>query len=146
MHKPRHDGHVGGASLAIAMLSMALAAGLEMLGLIGRLDAAIAARVSRGDAAALSNTLPPWLPWVAAALLSLGLSAAVLSSPGLWRRLILCLVLVLLISTWVPVLSLANYSPQISAPWIASLWAGICSVFYAASHRMPCDAPAHPPQ
>lgn len=145
MHKPRHTGHVGGASIAIAMLSVALAAGLELLGVIGRVDAAIVASVSLGDAETHPAPLPEWLPWLAAAALSLGLSAAVLSSPGLWRRVILCLVLVFLISAWVPVLSLANMIPQITAPWVATVWAGICSIFYAASHRMPCDIIADSP-
>lgn len=144
-HAPHHVGHVAGPSFAIAALSLALAAGLELLGVLGRVDASMAASVLRGHAESFPNALPPWVPWVAAVLFSMGLAAAVLSTPRLWRRMILTLVLALLIMTWVPVLALADYSPQIAAPWIATVWSGICAIFYAANHRMPCDDSSDPP-
>jgi hypothetical protein len=142
----RPSGHVAAPTTAIAGLSLALAAGLALLGVLPRVDAAIATLVSRGGAESFPNQLPPWLPWLAAAILAPALTAAILATPALWRRALLWLATVILVSTWAPVLSLAAYSPSIAAPWITTFWAGICAIVYSANHQMPCDSPAHFPE
>jgi hypothetical protein len=44
-----------------------------------------------------------------------------------------------LVAAWAPVLSLAAHAPEIAAPWITTLWSGICGLIYAANHHMACD-------
>jgi hypothetical protein len=137
----RPAGHVWGPATAIAGLSLALAAGLGLLGVIDRANAAIAFLVSRGGAESFPNKLPVWMPWIAAAILAPALVAVMLATPALWRRALLWLTTILLVATWAPVLSLAAFAPVIAAPWIACCWSGVCALVYSANHRMPCDSP-----
>jgi hypothetical protein len=137
---PRPPGQLGLAVAAIGGLSMALAAGLGLLGVLARADAWIAATVSRGGAEGFPNPLPGWLPWLAALLLAPGLAVAVLCCPGWWRRWILVCTALVVLAAWAPVLSLAAHEPRIAAPWVAAFWASVCAMIYAAKHRMPCDA------
>jgi hypothetical protein len=104
-------------------------------------NAGIARIVSRGGAEKFPNQLPDGGVWLAAALLSFGLAAAILGTPGAFRRVILWLSTVVLVAAWAPVLSLAAHAPEIAAPWIATLWSGVCAIVYTARHRMPCDGP-----
>jgi hypothetical protein len=62
-----------------------------------------------------------------------------LATPGGWRRFVLWITSVVLVSAWAPVLSLAAHAPEISAPWIAAVWSGVCALVYTANHRMPCE-------
>lgn len=139
----RPAGHVFVPAAAIGGLSMVLAAGLEVLGVLGRFNMAVARLVSRGGAETFPQHLPGWVEWFAAAVFAFGLAAAILATPGQWRRVLLWLTSVILVATWAPVLSLAARSPDIAAPWIATVWSGVCSIVYAANHRMACD-PSHP--
>mgnify|MGYP000308850782 CR=1 FL=1 len=127
--------------MAIATLSMLLAAGLSALRLMDRLDQMIADLVNQGRPAVFTQALPDWLIWFAAAVFSFGLAVALLSVAGNWRRWLLWITTLFLVAGWAPVLSLAARSPDISAPWIAALWSGICALFYASHHQMPCDSP-----
>jgi hypothetical protein len=126
---------------AIGILSLGLAAGLELLGVLARVNAGIARIVSRGGAEKFPQQLPDWGVWLTAALLAFGLAAAILGTPGAFRRVILWLSAVVLVAAWAPVLSLAAHAPEIAAPWIATLWSGVCAIVYTARHRMPCDGP-----
>jgi hypothetical protein len=138
-------GHVLLPAAAIGGLSLLLAAGLEWLGILARVDSGIARMVSRGGAEMFPRQLPLWGVWLAAALFAFGLAAAILATPGSVRRVILWLSAVLLVAAWAPVLSLAAHAPQIAAPWITTLWAGVCAMVYTARHRMPCDGIPTPP-
>ena len=135
----RPCGQVVVAVAVIGGLAMALAGGLGLLGVLARADAWVAGLVSRGGAEGFPNPLPGWLPWLAAVLVAPGLAAAVLCSPGWWRRWVLVCATLVVLAAWAPVLSLAAYEPWIAAPWVAALWSGICAMIYAAKHRMPCD-------
>ena len=134
-------GHVLLPAAAIGGLSLGLAAGLELLGVLARVNAGIARIVSRGGAEKFPKHVPDWCVWLAAALLACGLAAAILGTPGPVRRVILWLSAVVLVAAWAPVLSLAAHAPEIGAPWIATLWSGVCAIVYSARHRMPCDGP-----
>jgi hypothetical protein len=134
-------GHVLLPVAAIGILSLGLAAGLELLGVLARVNAGIARIVSRGGAEKFPKQLPDWCVWFSAALLAFGLAAAILGTPGPVRRVILWLSTVMLLAAWAPVLSLAAHAPEIGAPWIATLWSGVCAIVYTARHRMPCDGP-----
>lgn len=141
-HKTAHNypvGHVLLPVAAIGGLSLSLAVGLELLGLLARVNASIAGIVSRGGAEKFPNQLPDWVIWLAAALFSFGLAAAILGTPGACRRMILWLSTVILLAAWAPVLSLASHAPEIGGPWIATLWSGVCAIIYSSRHRMPVD-------
>jgi hypothetical protein len=137
----RPAGHVLAPAGAIAGLSIALAAGLRLLGILDRANAAIATLVSRGGAETFPKRLPEGSLWAATAILSFGLAAAILATPGKWRRVILWASAAILVAAWAPVLSLAAHAPDIAAPWIATFWSGVCAIVYAANHRMACDSP-----
>jgi hypothetical protein len=128
-------GHLLLPVAAIGGLSLGLAAGLEWLGVLTRMNAGIAGFVSRGGAERFPKQLPDWVVWLAAALLACGLAAAIIGTPGRGRRVILWLSAVILVAAWAPVLSLAAHAPAIGAPWIATLWSGICAIVFTTRQR-----------
>ena len=132
-------GHVRLAVVLIGAMSLALAAGLEMIGALARFNAIAAKLASRGGAESFPKELPGWLVWIAAALAAFGMAAAVLQTPGMPRRVLLWLTAIMLVAAWAPVLGLAARHPDIAAPWIATVWSGVCAMFYASRHRLPCD-------
>ncbi len=146
-NRPRPSGHLLVPAAAIGSLSILLAAGLSVIGMLDRLDLLIAGLVAREKAPDFPQSLPEWSLWLAALGFAFGLSFSILSVPETWRRLILWLTSLALITAWAPVLSLAAYAPDIATPLIAALWSGVCALVYAGKHRMPCDestAPAPP--
>jgi hypothetical protein len=136
---PHPAGHVLLPAAAIGGLSIVLAAGLELLGVLAQVNTGIARIVSRGGAETFPKQLPDWCLWLAAAGFAFGLAAAILGTSGHGRRVILWLSAVMLVAAWAPVLSLAAHAPDIAAPWIATVWSGVCALVYAARHRMPSD-------
>ncbi len=147
-NRPRPSGHLLVPAAAIGSLSILLAAGLSLLGMLDRLDGMAASLVTREKAADFPQSLPEWSLWLAALGFAFGLSFSILSVPGTWRRLILWLTSLALIAAWAPVLSLAAYAPDIATPFIAALWSGVCALVYAGKHRMPCEeiTDPRPPQ
>jgi hypothetical protein len=144
---PRPIGHVVVPAAAIGGLSVILVVGLQILRVIDRLNSAIARLVSPSHGS-FPKHLPDWCVWLATAVFALALANAILSTPGPWKRLILWVSATVIVAAWAPVLSLAAHAPEIGAPWIATLWSGVCAIVYSANHRMPCDEtppPAHEP-
>lgn len=124
---------------AIGALSILLVVGLDVLRVLEPVDRMISKLVSQGAVQSFPKTLPVWSTWLATVVLAFGLSFAILSAPGTWRRLVLWLTAMVLVGGWAPVLALAAHFPDIGAPFIATLWSGICALVYAGSHRMACD-------
>jgi hypothetical protein len=124
---------------AIGALSLLLAAGLELTGMLAIADKAVADQVARHVAGGFPLRIPDWGVWLCTAVLSFGTAAALLGTPGRLRRVMLWLSGVILVGAWAPVLGLAAHAPEIAAPWIATIWSGICSLVYASRHRMPVD-------
>jgi hypothetical protein len=141
---PHPPGHVLAAGAAIGAMSLVLAVGLELLGMLARLNDGVAALVSRGGAETFPRSLPAWSIWLATAIFAIGIAGSLFATPGPGRRLLLWLSALVVVAAWAPVLSLAAHAPEIAAPWIATLWSGFCAIFYAARHRMPCDAANDP--
>jgi len=142
VNRLRHShpsGHVLLPAAAIGGLSMVLAAGLELLGALEKINRSIAHFVSRGGAETFPHQLPLWCLWLAAAVFAFGMAAAILGTPGRLRRGLLWLSAVMLVAAWAPVLSLAEHAPDIAAPWTTAIWSGVCAMVYASRHRMPCD-------
>jgi len=138
-HPQRPTGHVLVPAAAIGGLSIILAAGLKLLEILEQLNSVIARLVSQGSAKNFPKHLLEFTVWAVTGFFAFGLAAAILGTPSLWRRLVLWITSLVLIAAWAPVLSLAAHAPDISAPWIATLWSGVCAIVYAANHRMPCD-------
>ena len=127
------------ATAAIGSLSILLAAGLSAFGILARMDGLIAKGLLPGKVAEFPKSLPAWLVWLAAVLFAFGLSFAILSVPGTWRRSVLWITAIVVVACWAPVLGLAAHAPSISAPFIATVWSGVCALVYAGNHRMPCE-------
>ena len=107
-------GHVLVPGAAIGSMSLILAAGLDLLGFLEHADRVIAGFVSRNGAEKFSKELPEAVIWIAAWVFAFGVA-------------------------WAPVLSLAAHRPDVAAPFIATLWSGLCAMFYTFNHRMPGD-------
>lgn len=136
---PHAEGHVLVPAAAIGALSILLAAGLDLLHVLEPVDRMIAKLVSQGAIHDFPKALPAWSVWLVTVALAFGLPFAVLSVAGTWRRLILWITAMVLVAGWAPVLALAAHFPDIGAPFIATLWSGICALVYAGNHRMACD-------
>ena len=146
-HKTTHarpSGHVLVPAALIGALSLVLAVGLSLLGVLDRANAGIAGLASRGGAETFPKHLPEWSVWLATVFFAFGLSFAILATPGHWRRAVLWITAIVLVAAWAPVLSLAAHAPDIAAPWIATVWSGVCSIVYASNHQMACDDPISP--
>jgi hypothetical protein len=141
----RPDGHVAVPAAAIGGLSIVLAGGLAALGALDRVNTLVAGLVSRGGAEKFPKHLAGGWIWLATVVFAFGLSFAMLGTPGQWRRVVLWLTAAVLVAAWAPVLSLAAHAPEIAAPWIATVWSGVCSLVYAANHRMAVDPKPPPP-
>lgn len=133
------EGHVVVPTLAIGGLALVLAAGFGFLGIMDRADAMMLAWLKSGGLGEPAKALPQWVIWLAAWFGAFGLSLAILSVPGNWRRLVLWISTVALVAGWGPVLMLASHAPEISAPLLATFWSGLCAFIYAARHHMAVD-------
>lgn len=131
-------GHVLLPAVAISALSILLVAGLSLLGILVPVNAALGGLVLPG--ADFPKSLPEWSLWLATLGFAFGLPFALLSIPSTWRRLVVWVTALVLITGWAPVLSLAAHAPEIGAPLVAAFWSGVCALAYAANHRMACDA------
>lgn len=124
---------------AIGALSVLLAAGLDVMRVLEPVDRMISKLVSQGAVQNFPKALPEWSVWLVTVVLAFWLPFAVLSVAGTWRRLILWITAMVLVAGWAPVLALAAHFPDIGAPFIATLWSGVCALVYAGGHRMACD-------
>ncbi len=120
-------------------MSLILAAGLELTGGLARLNDLAARLVATDGPDSFPKRLPEWCEWLAAVAAAFGIAVALLQTAGGARRILLWLTAVLLVTAWAPVLGLAARYPAVAAPWVAVVWSGACTVFYASRHRMPCD-------
>jgi hypothetical protein len=135
----KHPAHVGFATIAITLMAIGLSAGLKFLGLIDRLDAWIAAMMSKPGLSSPVHTLDPYLLWTATAILALGLTAVMLNISSSWRRILVWILALIITLFWVPVLLLASHKPDIGVALIGLLWAGCCALIYTMNHEMPAD-------
>lgn len=127
------------AAAAIGSMSVLLAVGLGLLGVLDRMEKGLAAAISRDGGEHFTKAAPAWAVWLAAALAAYGVAFSLLHVTGLWRRLVVWITTLALVAGWAPVLVLASRPPAIGAPLVAVLWAGICALFYAASYRLPAN-------
>lgn len=137
----RQPGPILVPALTIGGLSITLAVGLTAFKAIDRANLWIATLVSRGGREAYPKHLPDGVIWLAALVLAFFVAFAILSTPGTWRKLVVWISAAVLTGAWAPVLSLAAHSPDIAAPWIATVWSGVCALVYATNHRVAMNAP-----
>ena len=128
---PRSAGLVKIPELAIGLLSVLLAGGLGLLGILDRINLWIAKSVAPGGVPEFSKALPPWMIWLGTIAFAFGISFAVLGVRGLARRVILWVSSLVVVSGWAFVLALAAREPAIGGPWIATFWAGFCAIVHA---------------
>lgn len=134
---PKPEPHPGAAALAITMMALAVAAVLQMIGSIAKIDWLVL-RWTRGFGleGELQN-LRGLLTWSWAVLVTFGVCFAMLHAPRNWRRLVLMGSSLLVTLAWIPVLALAGFSAPVGAPLIALFWGGTGAMIYAARHREP---------
>ena len=115
---------------------MVLVVGLDLLGVLLQFNGLIARAVSRGGVEMFPKALPSSWIWIAVVILSFGTAYAILGTPGQFRRWLLWLSAAVVVAGWAPVLSLAAHRPDVAAPWIATVWSGICSLVYASRYTV----------
>ncbi len=131
--------HVGFATIAITLMAVGLAAGLEFLGMIDRMNAWIATVMQKPGISAPVHSLNPYLLWIITVMLALSLVAIMLNISGGWRRLVIWFFATIITLFWVPVLLLASYKPEIGLALVGLLWSGCCAMVYTMNHVMPAD-------
>lgn len=135
----KHPAHAGFATIAITLMAIGLAAGLEFLGMIDLIDRWIATAMVKPGFSAPVNALNPSILWSFTSLLALGLAAVMLNVSGNWRRLLIWVLSFVITLFWVPVLLLASYEPEIGLALVGLLWSGCCAMVYSMNHDMPAD-------
>ena len=142
---PKPPAHPGAALLAIAGMSLVVAAVLEVRGFAAKSDGWVASWVSGSGLGGEFRALPGYASWVWTVPLVFGLAAAMLGSRRNWRRAVLWVSTLALTLGWVPVLALAGYRATVTMPLIALLWCGLWAMIYATRHQEPGDesSPSH---
>lgn len=133
--------HVGLAVITAGVMALGLAIGLKWLGLMARIDGLFLSAFSPDAMKAPDRPLEPIILWSATTALAFALPAVILNVPGLWRRIVLWGLTLLLTLFWAPVLVLAARMPEISAALVAVIWSGVCAMFYTINHVLPVDMP-----
>ena len=133
--------HIGLAVLSAGAMALALSAGLQFLGLMGKMDGFLESLLSPNGMASPPNSLSSFALWGGSAMLAFLLPAVILNVPGLWRRLVVWSLTFALTLAWGPVLLLAAYRPEIGVALVAVLWSGFCAFFYSTNHILPADMP-----
>jgi len=129
--------HPGIAASAIALMSLAMAAGLDYVGVGAAIDARAGAWAASFGLEGEPRLLEAQWTWGWTVLATFGLCQALLHVVGAWRRWLLAVLATVVTVGWVPVLALAGIEPPIGVPLVALLWAVVASMFYAARHREP---------
>jgi len=138
--------HIGLAVLSAGTMALALAGGLQFLGLSGRLDAMLADVFSPKGMGDPSLALNPVFLWLSTAALAFALPAVILNIPGHWRRILVWCGTFALTLAWGPVMILAAHKPQIGVALVAVMWSGFCAMFYTTNHVLPVDREGETPQ
>ncbi len=133
---PRSAGLAKIPELAIGLLSVLLAGGLGLLGILDRVNSWIAKSVAPGGVPEISKALPTWVIWLGTIAFAFGISFAAVGVRGLPRRIILWVSSLVLVSGWAFVLALAAREPAIGGPWIATFWAGLCAIVHAENQAI----------
>ena len=121
-------------------MGLVLAAGLYAFGLLDSFDRALAGLVF-ADARELTRAVSNPVLWIATAVISYGIALVVLETPGTWRRTIIWISAMAVITAWLPVAAIAHQHVPVAAPLVAAAWAGLCTIIYTARHRMEADDP-----
>lgn len=141
--QPNEQPHIGLAILATGIMALALAAGLDFLGIIRKMDAFLSHLLSPQSMPSPTISLNPSVLWGGSAILAFLLPAIILNIPSLWRRLLVWSLTFVLTLAWGPVLLLASHKPEITIALIAVLWSGFCAIFYSSNHALPVDQTPH---
>jgi hypothetical protein len=133
--------HIGLAVFSAGAMALALAAGLQFLGLMSKLDVLLELMYSPAGMRTQPHSLNPLVLWGGTTVLAFVLPAVILNIPGAWRRLVVWSGTVALTLSWGPVLLLAVHKPGIGVALVAVLWSGFCAMIYTTNHILPVDKP-----
>lgn len=133
----RIPGTVGPTTLLIGTMSLALVLGLGSMNFWDQPNGAFTAWISQLGEGMREVSSGGVL--VFAAVMAYLTVFLMLSSPGLWRKWLVWLSLMMLAVGWIPVLALASWKMAPCMPIAAGLWSGICAMVYAKRHELPCE-------
>lgn len=137
-------GHVRLPVVLTGSMGMALAAGLQFFGFMDMLNRLLAG-LFVDHPESLLPAVPPTILWASTTVTAYGLAFVILEIPRNWRRIVIWISTMVVIAAWVPVASIANTQAPVASPLIAAAWAGLCTIIYAARHRMEADDSAETP-
>lgn len=145
-HTPNElpPGHVRMPVVLTGSMGLALAGGLDLLGMLEVFNQHLAGLFT-DDAEPLTPVVSTKVLWIATAIVAYGMALIVLEIPGNWRRLVIWISTMAVIVGWLPVAIIANAHAPVAAPLVAAAWAGLCTIIYAARHHMEADAPLTAP-
>ena len=135
----KHPAHVSSAALAIALMALGLAAGLDFVGTVDHLNRWMSSGMMKSGLSEPAHTIHPYLLWGGTCFMSLGLTLVMLNVSSIWRRLLIWVLVIAVTWFWVPVLLLASRKPEIGVAVVAILWSGVCAMVYTMNHEMPAD-------
>lgn len=135
----KNPAHVASATVAIVLMAIGLAAGLDFLGTVKHLNHWMSSSLVKTGMSQATHSIHPYLLWGGTGAMCLGLTLVLLNVAGMWRRLLVWLVACVITLFWVPVLWLAAHKPEIGVAIIALLWSGFCATVYTMNHNMPAD-------
>lgn len=139
MTRKKQEPHIGIASVASAMMALALAAGLGFLKVMHRFDEFLASLLTRPGLSGAAYSISPWVLWTGTAMLAFFVAAVMLNVAGTWRRLLVWGLTLVLTFFWGPVMIIASFKPEIGVAIVAVLWSGFCAMVYAKNHWLPVD-------
>jgi hypothetical protein len=131
-------GTVGGPCFLIGVLAFTVSLVLGLLKFLDQLDAWILLKISVLGIPRYEISYVVLI--IVTTVISYGVSLSMLSSPMMWRRVVIWLCAMLLIVSSVPVLALIRLSFSLSVPLTACFWSGFCALVYASRHTMPCES------
>lgn len=133
-------GRVHTSALLCGAVGLLVSGAMYWVGLLGKGDSRIFETlrqpVFRG---AVPSELSVPVLFLVTTLFCFGLAFAVLDSPGVWRRVVLGLTLLVLVIAMVPTLAVWNiyFPPMMSL--VGVFWTWFAGMMYASHHQMPCD-------
>lgn len=127
--------HPGVAATAIALMALMVAGAADLVGLIEPFDTTVSTWVYGFGLDGPADHLQRWQVWSWTAIITFGLTQALLHVEKNWRRGLLFGLVTVVTCGWIPVLALAGKEIPLGVPLTALLWGGGGSIIYAVRHR-----------
>ena len=128
---------MGGVVIAIGLMAVGLAVGLQLLRITEWVNAGFLAFYLPSEVGVVERSVSGWVVWGGAGLLAFLVPGVMLHVAGMWRRVVVLGATIFLTIAWGPVLMLAAYRAEVAVVLVAVVWSGFCALIYAANHELP---------